>query len=212
MIEASGLRAGLSVTALFWDVGGVLLTNGWDTASRQAAAARFGLDWKEFEDRHQLVVTPFETGRLDLKEYLQRTVFYRSRGFGVDDFRAFMFAQSQPHADALAVVERLARTGRYFLATLNNESLDLNLHRIRQFGLRSYFAAFFSSCFLGVKKPEEAIFRLALHVTQRAPHECIFIDDRPVNLECATGCGMIGIQYQNPAQLRDDLKRAGVEV
>ncbi len=212
MMEARGLHAGMSVTALFWDVGGVLLTNGWDTASRQAAATRFGLDWKEFEDRHQLVVTPFETGRLDLKEYLQRTVFYRPRGFGLEDFRAFMFAQSQPYPDALAIVEGLARTGRYFLATLNNESLDLNLHRIRQFGLRNYFAAFFSSCFLGVKKPEEAIFRLALQVTQRAPHECVFIDDRPINLECATGCGMIVIQYQNPAQLRDGLKRAGVEV
>jgi putative hydrolase of the HAD superfamily len=212
MIEASGVRAGLPVSALFWDVGGVLLTNAWDTASRQAAAERFGLDWQEFEDRHQLVVTQFETGRLDLKEYLQRTVFYRSRVFGVEDFRAFMFAQSQPFPDALAIVERLARSGRYFLATLNNESLDLNLHRIRQFGLRTYFAAFFSSCFLGVKKPEEAIFRLALQVTQRAPDECIFIDDRPVNLECATECGMIVIQYQNPAQLRDDLKRAGVEL
>ncbi len=212
MIDARGSRAESSVSALFWDVGGVLLTNGWDTASRQAAAARFGLDWKEFEDRHQLVVTPFETGRLDLEEYLQRTVFYRARGFGVEDFRAFMFAQSQPYPDALAIVERLARTGRYFLATLNNESLDLNLHRIRHFALRNYFAAFFSSCFLGVKKPEEAIFRLALQVTQRAPRECIVIDDRAVNLECATACGMIVIQYQNPAQLGDDLTRAGVEV
>lgn len=199
------------ITALFWDVGGVLLTNGWDTASRQAAAARFGLDWEEFEDRHQLVVTPFETGRLGLTEYLQRTVFYRPRGFRVEDFRDFMFAQSQPYPDALSIVERVAGMKRYFLATLNNESLDLNLHRIRQFGLRRYFAAFFSSCFLGMKKPEEAIFRLALAVSQRAPHECVFIDDRPVNLECAGGCGMRVIRYRNAAQLQDDLKRAGVE-
>jgi putative hydrolase of the HAD superfamily len=199
------------ITALFWDVGGVLLTNGWDTASRRAAAARFELDWEEFEDRHQLVVTPFETGRLGLTEYLQRTVFYRSRGFRVEDFRDFMLAQSQPYPDALAIVERLVGTRRYFLATLNNESLDLNLHRIRQFGLRRYFAAFFSSCFLGMKKPEEAIFRLALAVSQRAPQECVFIDDRPVNLECAGGCGMSVIRYQNAAQVQDDLKRAGVE-
>ncbi len=201
------------VTALFWDVGGVLLTNAWDTGSRRAAAERFSLEWEEeFEDRHQLVVTPFETGRLSLEEYLERTVFYRPRPFSVDEFKAFMFAQSQPHAEALAIVARLARTGRYFLATLNNESLDLNLYRIRQFGLRKYFATFFSSCFLGVKKPEDAIFRLALQITQRAPEECLFIDDRPVNLECARKRGMTTIQYQDPAQLRDEFRRAGVEV
>ncbi len=200
------------VTALFWDVGGVLLTNGWDTPSRQEAAERFGLAWEEFEERHQLVVTPFETGRLTLDEYLERTVFYRPRHFGADDFKTFMFAQSRPRPATLATVERLARTKRYFLAALNNESLDLNLYRIRQFGLRNYFTAFFSSCFLGVKKPEEAIFRLALQITQRAPEECLFIDDRPVNLECARQRGMAAIQYQDPAQLRDELRRAGVEV
>lgn len=200
------------ITALFWDVGGVLLTNGWDTSSRQQAAERFGLAWEEFEERHQLVVTPFETGRLSLDEYLERTVFYRPRHFGADDLKTFMFAQSQPHPATLATVERLARTERYLLAALNNESLDLNLYRIRQFGLRSYFRAFFSSCFLGTKKPEEAIFRLALQITQRAPEECLFIDDRPVNPECARQRGMTTIQYQDPAQLRDELRRAGVEV
>ncbi len=200
------------ITALFWDVGGVLLTNGWDTASRQQAAERFGLAWEEFEERHQLVVTPFETGRLTLDEYLERTVFYRPRRFGADDFKTFMFAQSRSHSATLAIVERLARTKRYFLAALNNESLDLNLYRIRQFGLRDYFTAFFSSCFLGVQKPEEAIFRLALQITQRTPEECLFIDDRPVNLECARQRGMTTIQYQDPAQLRDELGRAGVEV
>ncbi len=200
------------ITALFWDVGGVLLTNAWDTASRQRAAERFGLAWEEFEERHQLVVTPFETGRLTLDEYLERTVFYRSRRFGADDVKAFMFAQSGPYPATLATVERLALTGRYYVATLNNESLDLNLYRIRQFGLRNYFTAFFSSCFLGVKKPEEAIFRLALQITQRAPEECLFVDDRPVNLECARQIGMTTIQYQDPAQLLNELRRAGIEV
>lgn len=199
------------VTTLFWDVGGVLLTNGWDTGSRRAAAERFDLEWAEFEDRHQLVITPFETGRLSLEEYLERTVFYRLRPFSADEFKAVMLAQSQPHPEALAILERLAQTGRYVLATLNNEPLELNLHRIRQFGLHRYFTAFFSSCFLGAKKPEDAIYRLALQITQRAPEECLFIDDRALNLECAERRGMRTVLYRNPAQLDHELHAAGIE-
>lgn len=200
------------ITALFWDVGGVLLTNGWDASSRREAARRFGLDWEDFEDRHQLVVTAFETGRMSLDEYLQRTVFEQPRAFGAEEFKAFMFAQSSPHPDAIALVDRLARIGRHLLATINNEPLELNLYRIQQFGLRRYFAAFFSSCFLGVKKPEDAIFRLALHITQRDPAESLFIDDRPLNLECAGRLGMRTVHYQHPAQLQRELEKAGIEI
>ncbi|MBI4279187.1 MAG: HAD family phosphatase [Armatimonadetes bacterium] len=200
------------VTALFWDVGGVLLTNGWDRASRREAVRTFGLDREEFGDRHDLASPAFETGRLTLDEYLTRTVFHRSRPFTMEEFTAFMFAQSRPNAEPLALVERLARSGRYLLATLNNESLPLNLYRIEQFGLRQYFSVFFSSCFLGVRKPEEAIYRLALQLTQRAPEECLFIDDRALNLECARQCGMQTIHYRDPAQLRDALRHAGVHI
>ena len=200
------------ITTLFWDVGGVLLTNGWDRAARRRAAEQFHLDWEEFEDRHDLMITDFEGGRLTLNEYLQRTVFYRSRGFSQDDFKASMFAQSQPLPEVLALVDRLANSGKYLMATLNNESLELNLYRIEQFRLRDYFDAFFSSCFLGVKKPERAIYRLASQITQRALEECLFIDDRALNLECAQLLGMRTVHYQDPVQLRRELQKHGVEV
>ena len=178
------------ITTLYWDVGGVLLTNGWDRAARRRAAEQFHLGWEEFEDRHELVVTDFEEGRLTLDEYLQRTVFCRSRAFSKDDFRVSIFTQSQPLPEVLALVEQLANSGKYLMATLNNESLELNLYRIEQFRLRDYFDAFFSSCFLGVKKPERRIYRLASQITQRALEECLFIDDRALNLECAELLGM----------------------
>ena len=200
------------ITTLFWDVGGVLLTNGWDRAARRRAAEQFHLDWEEFENRHDLVVTDFEKGRLTLDEYLQRTVFYRSRRFSQDDFKASIFTQSQPLPEVLALVERLANSGKYLMATLNNESLELNLYRIEQFRLRDYFDAFFSSCFLGVKKPDHGIYRLASQITQRALEECLFIDDRALNLECAQLLGMRTVHYQDPAQLRRELRQHGVEV
>ena len=173
------------ITTLFWDVGGVILTNGWDREGRRRAAEQYKLDWEDFQDRHELVNTDFEVGRLTLEQYLERTIFYRSRPFTKDEFRAFMFAQSQSQPDTLAIAERLSRSKKYLMATLNNEPLELNLYRIEQFRLRDYFTVFFSSSFLGVRKPESGIYRLALQITQRALEECLFIDDRALNLECA---------------------------
>src|SRR5271169_1598258 len=173
------------ITTVFSDVGGVLLTNGWDRASRRKLVETFNLDLAEFGDRHELVSTAFETGELDLDHYLDRTVFYRPRAFSREQVKDFMFAESQPYPESLALIGRLAQTKKYLMTTLNNESTELNKHRIETFALRNYFTAFFSSCYLGVKKPEAKIYTLALELTQRPAEECVFIDDRALNLECA---------------------------
>jgi putative hydrolase of the HAD superfamily len=200
-----------AVTTVFSDVGGVLGTNGWDHGERQAAVQAFGLDPEEFRSRHELVADALDTAQLTLDQYLDRTVFYRARAFSRDDFRAFMFAQSKPFPESLAVMERISQTGKYVMATLNNESLELNLHRIPLFGLRNIFKFFLSSCFLGVKKPDAAIYRLALKLTQRPPEECVFIDDRALNLECAREEGMHTVQFQSARHLELDLRALGVE-
>ncbi len=199
------------ITALFWDVGGVLLTNGWDRHSRRRAAEKFKLDWEDFEDRHELVVGRFETGRLSLDHYLERTIFYRPRDYGKDEFKAHMFAQSKAIKGTLEVVGQLARTGRYLLGTLNNESRELNLYRIEHFGLPRYFSIFMTSSFLGVKKPEDEMFHLALDLTQRKAECCLFIDDRELNVECAARCGLRTLHFKNATQLEQDLRNAGLE-
>lgn len=199
------------ITAIFSDVGGVLGTNGWDRAARKKAADQFKIDIAELEDRHELVVTAFELGQLSLEAYLDRIVFYRPRDFTREAFKDFMFGASQPFPESIALIERLARSHRYLMATLNNESLELNLERIERFGLRKYFTVFFSSCFLGMKKPDGSIYRLALTLTQRSPRESLFIDDRPLNVECAQALGMLTIHCQNPAHLPEQLRDLGVE-
>ena len=198
------------VTALFWDVGGVILSNGWDREERSAAIKHFGLDAESFEERHELVNTAFESGRMTLDAYLEQTVFYSPRTFSQDEFKAFLFAQSKENRGARAVLDELTAADRYLLATLNNESAELNAYRIREFHLTRNFSVFFTSCYLGVRKPDAAIYRLALDITQRAPEECIFIDDRLLNLECARRLGMRTIHFQNPAQLAKDLMHEGV--
>jgi putative hydrolase of the HAD superfamily len=193
------------IKALFWDNGGVFLTNGWDRNSRRAAVEKFHLDWNDFEDRHELMLDAFETGRATLDDYLHRTVFYHDRSFSSDDFKAFMFAQSQPYAEPLAFLGQIARSRRFLMGSLNNESREINEYRIDKFALRDYFGAFFSSCYLGVRKPDPEIYKLALKITQQKPPECILIDDRGLNLEVAREVGIQTILFKNLAQLRNDL-------
>jgi putative hydrolase of the HAD superfamily len=193
------------IHAIFWDVGGVLLTNAWDHTERAAALEHFRLDEKEFHGRHEMVVSSFERGKISLDEYLDRTVFYRSRSFTREEFRDYMLSLSRPMTDVLAFARNLAASGKYFMGTINNESRELNLHRIKKFGLRDIFRVFVSSCFVGLRKPESGIYRLALEITQINPEECCFIDDRALNLECAAKLGMRTIHMQTLEQLRADL-------
>ncbi len=199
------------ITTIFFDIGGVLLTDGWGREARRGAAEKFRLDWDEFSDRHEKLAHAIETNRLSLEDYLDRAVFYQPREFSRQEFRDFIFAQSQAKPESLALLSELATTRKYLLATINNEMLELNLFRLEHFGLRSFFSAFFSSCFLALWKPDEAIYRLALNVTQRPAAECIFIDDRKVNLECPRKLGMNTIQFESATQLRTALQEKGID-
>ena len=200
-----------TIHAIFWDVGGVLLTNAWDRSERMAALEHFRLDEEEFHSRHEMVVSSFERGKISLDEYLDRTVFYRNRPFTRDEFQNFMFSLSQPMPEVLAFARALADSGKYFMSTINNESRELNLHRIEKYGLRGIFRLFVSSCFVGLRKPESGIYRLAIETTQINPEERCFIDDRALNLECAAKLGMRTIQMQKVDQLREELENLGVK-
>jgi putative hydrolase of the HAD superfamily len=199
-----------AIRALFWDVGGVLLTNAWDHNERIATLEHFHLDEAEFHDRHEMVVSSFERGKITFDEYLDRTVFYRPRPFSRDAFRDYVFSLSQPFPEVLEFAQALGDSGKYFMGTINNESRELNSYRIEKFGLRKIFRLFISSCFVGFRKPERDIYRLALETTQIPAEECCFIDDRALNLECAAKLGMHTIEMQQLEQLRADLAKLGV--
>jgi putative hydrolase of the HAD superfamily len=198
------------IRALFWDVGGVLLTNAWDHEERGLAIRKFSLDKAQFEARHKEVVSSFEEGHTTLDEYLEHTVFNGARTFTKAAFQEFMFGLSKPKPEVLEIANRLS--DKYFMGTINNESRELNQYRIQQFGLANYFKVFVSSCFVSIRKPDERIYRLALDLTQRAADECCFIDDRPVNIGAAVKVGMRTVLMQDPEQLRKDLQGLGIEL
>jgi putative hydrolase of the HAD superfamily len=199
------------ITHVFFDVGGVLGTNGWDRHERAKAVARFALDAEDFERRHEDAVGTFEAGNMTLDEYLDDTVFCEERSFSRDEFKDFMRAQSQPFPDSIAVARDLAAAGRYVLMTLNNESAELNAHRLQAFGLLPLFSAFFSSCWVGAVKPSRRIYEVARDVSQADPPRSVFIDDRPQNLTPAAALGIRTILFKDAAQLRRDLAALGVD-
>lgn len=200
------------IAALFWDIGGVLLTNAWDRTERAKAFKKFSLDPDEFHSRHEMVVSSFERGKITLDEYLDCTVFYVPRPFQREVFREFMFSLSQPLPDRLPYVRALAASGKYFMGTINNESRELNLLRIEKFALREIFRVFYSSCFVGVRKPERDIYRIALETTQFPADQCCFLDDRAINLEGAAQLGMHTIQVQSLEQMKAELAKLGISL
>lgn len=201
-----------AIDSVFWDIGGVVLTNGWDRNSRKAASEVFHFDWEEFSDRHELTFPAFDCGQITMEEYLNRTLFYRQRPFSREEFEAFMFAQSKPLPGSREVLDAVTDKKKYFVGAINNEPLELNEYRIETFQLRRNFLVFFSSCYVHSRKPEPTIFKVALEVTQRKAERCIFVDDRPLNLESPKKLGFNTIHFQNPDQLKSDLGKLGVEV
>ena len=184
-----------AITCLFLDIGGVLLTNGWDHLARKRAATNFELELAEMEDRHHLTFDTYEEGKLTLEEYLSRTVFYEERPFTRDQFREFMFAQSQPYPEMLALVAQLKVRHGLKVVVVSNEGRELNAYRIRTFELASLVDFFISSCFVHMRKPDVDIFRLALDIAQTPPEQVVYIENTPMFVQIAEGLGIHSILH-----------------
>lgn len=193
-------------------MGGVLGTPGWGYAQRVALGQQFGLDPVGLESRHAQVIDRFECGRMSLDEYLDAVVFPVPQGFTRDAFRQSMLEQSAPFPETVSVARALSRNPRYRLMTINNESAELNAHRLQLFGLTDVFVAFFSSCWLGVRKPDPRIYELALAISQAAADRSVFIDDRAENLGPAQALGMDTIVFTNVDELMTSLQERGIAV
>ena len=184
-----------AITCLFLDIGGVLLTDGWDHHARKRAARNFNLDLAEMEDRHHLTFDTYEEGKLTLEEYLGRVVFYRKRPFTRAQFRRFMFAQSKPYPMMIELVTQLKVRHGLKIAVVSNEARELNVHRIRKFKLERFVDFFISSCFVHVRKPDADIFRLALDVAQTPVRQVVYIENTPMFVQIAEGMGIRSILH-----------------
>ncbi len=198
-------------TALFWDIGGVLLENGWDLKKRKRAAETFGLDLDELNERHHLTFDTYEEGKLSLDVYLDRTVFYRNRSFSKDEFRSFMFSTAP-----LPRMVELARAlkSRYGLKTVvvSNEGRELAERRIQDFGFSSFVDFFIVSSFVHLRKPDEEIYRLALDIAQVPAESVVYLDDRAMFVEVAGKLGIRGIHHTSYESTVNELESLGLSL
>jgi putative hydrolase of the HAD superfamily len=200
----------MTISTLFLDIGGVLLTNGWDRKARCLAGETFGLNFEEMDERHHLTFDTYEMGKLSLDEYLDRIVFYEERSFTRDKFRTFMFDQSRAFPEMIDLVSHLKARHGLKVAAVSNEGRELNEYRIRTFRLGKIFDFFISSSFVHYRKPDEDIYRIALDIAHVTPEQVIYIDDRPMFVTVARNLGIQGIVHTTYEQTRDNLASAGL--
>jgi putative hydrolase of the HAD superfamily len=196
------------IKALFTDVGGVILTNGWDGGARKRAAEQFHLDLAEVDQRHHLTFDTYEIGKLSLDDYLDRIVFYEPRTFSREDFKTFVFAQSKPFPEMIELIRQTKARNSLKLAVVSNEGRELTEYRIRQFGLAEFVDFFVSSCFVHFRKPDTDIFRMAIDMAQIPPSQTVYLDDRPLFVEVARTLGLRAIHHTS----YEETKRAFAEL
>jgi putative hydrolase of the HAD superfamily len=199
-----------TITTLFLDIGGVLLTNGWDSGMRKEAAREFGIDYPDMSARHRKAFPAFEKGRITLDEYLERVVFTRERSFSAAEFREFMFSRSRPYPEMIELFRDLKARHRLKVAAVSNEGRELTEYRVRRFDLGSWIDFFVSSCFVGLRKPDARIYRLALDLAQVPAEQAAYIEDRPGSVEAARAQGIRGIHHVEYAATRASLESLGL--
>jgi putative hydrolase of the HAD superfamily len=202
----------LSITTLFLDIGGVLLTNGWDHTMRQRAAETFELDYEELNERHHLTFDTYEEGKLDLYQYLKRVVFYKERPFSLEEFKAFMFDQSKPYPEMIELIRQLKVRHNLKVAAVSNEGRELTIHRIQKFNLGKFIDFFVSSCFVHYRKPDADIYRIALDIAQVAPAQVVYIEDRAMFVEVAQTLDIWGIDHTGYETTRAALEGFGLSL
>jgi putative hydrolase of the HAD superfamily len=193
--EEKTMKKATAITGAFLDIGGVLLSNGWDHHARKRAATNFKLDLAEMEDRHRLNFDTYEEGKLTLEEYLGRVVFYQKRPFSRAQFRRFMFAQSKPYPKMIELAVQLKVRYGLKIAVVSNEGRELNAYRIRKFKLDGFVDSFISSCFVHLRKPDADIFRLALDIAQTPARQVLYIENTPMFVQIAEGLGIRSILH-----------------
>ena len=205
------MKRSIPITTLFLDVGGVLLTNGWDHHARRRAAKNFNLKWAEMQDRHSLNFAALEEDRVTFQSYLDRVVFYKKRYFTRAEFRRFIFSQSKPYPKMLDLIRNLKAHYGLRIAVVSNESREVNAHRIREFKLDGFVDTFISSCFVHARKPDVEMFRLALDIAQAPASNVLYIENTPMFVQIAEGLGIRSILHTDYRSTRAKLSVLGLE-
>jgi HAD superfamily hydrolase (TIGR01509 family) len=204
-----------TIRTLFWDIGGVLLTNGWDSGQRTRVLSRVGVDLDKYESLHSEANYTWERGLTTAKTFFNTTVFEQNPELELsfDVLWPQVCAESKVlNPECLDMLSELQQAGRLSIATLNNESRELNDYRLDAFHLRPLFDYFICSGYVGEMKPLPGIYNSAIEISGYPAETSLFIDDKQENCDAAIALGMKAIRFTSPAQLRVELAQHGITV
>lgn len=195
----------MKISTLCLDIGGVLMTNGWDSVMRKNAIRKFDLEPEEFDFRHKQYFDLLEKDEISLDNYLEQVVFWKDHQFTQKEFKDYIFAQSKPYPDMIAFFTQLKKDYNLKIAVISNENRELAEYRIKYANLKSFVDNFFISSFLHCQKPDPHIYKIALDVMQKAPEEVFYIDDRKEHVDAAAKLGIRGLVQTSLVETRKAL-------
>lgn len=211
VLEVAEMTDRDEISTLFLDIGGVLATNGWDHNSRRAAAEKFGFDYDEMDLRHDYVFDLYEEGKITLERYLDCVVFWKEREFTQEEFQEYIYAQSKPDVESIEFFSELSERHGLQVGAISDEGRELSEFRIEEFGLKEFMDFFICSAFVGLRKPDTDIYRMALDIAQVQPQHAVYVDDRPLLVEVASGMGIHAIEFTTLDQAKQKLAEMGLD-
>ena len=159
---------------------------------------------KLLQVKHPTSWIEFEKGTISEEEYLR--TFFRSGepidGAGLRHCLASAYRWLDGMESLLADLNQAG----YSLHALSNYSLWYRIIEER-LKLSRYLEWTFVSCQTGVRKPDRAAYLGAAERLRVAPVDCLFIDDRPVNVDAARAVGMNAILREGAPQVRRELQQ-----
>jgi putative hydrolase of the HAD superfamily len=214
MAEAETLTAGIGasdIRLIISDFGGVICTFDYrifcDRLARRTGRTTDQVFAAAFGDHLQ---REFETGSVSGPEYHQAVM---SRLRADVPYEEFFPMYGDIFAEIPATCDLLRRLRTRYLLYLLSDTNEIHFGYVRErLGLLRIFQEFIVSYQVGAMKPDPRIYQEALRRSDLPARSCVFVDDRPGNIEGATRVGMHAVLFQSPEQCAAELTRLGVAV
>ena len=114
--------------------------------------------------------------------------------------------------ETVEILQQLKHTGKYRLYALTNWSAETFPHALERFEFFKLFEGVVVSGEEKMRKPSAEFYKIILDRYRLDPSTTVFIDDSLRNVKGAEALGITGIHFHNPSQLKDELRRLGIEI
>ncbi|KAF7052652.1 hypothetical protein CFC21_060720 [Triticum aestivum] len=170
----------------------------------------FQMSMKELlESKHPTSWSEFEMGLIN-EGQLAVKFFNDGRSFDLEGLKACM-VRAYEYVDGVEDILCSLKQNNYEVHAFTNYPVWYQLIE-EKLKLSKYLSWTFCSCHVGIRKPSPDFYLHAVDHLNIDPGNCIFIDDRMVNIEAALSVGMVGLHFKNAEALKNDLCSLGVEL